>query len=163
MKHPIDVATRVSPELSRFIEKLVNDPDRAEPTTLRIARAALLQSTPEEPLLFEMHPQERDSVLIEIDDLIDEYGADALAAAFIEVKASEALSRAIEAACNDPALPDDPTLGSVREALLAGLAARLVGDGVIEPDEDQTLLAEIDALIERHGQEAIAEEFVRLE
>ena len=110
-----------------------------------------------------MHPQERESALIELDDLIDEYGGDMLAVSFVLAKASEDLSRVIEAASNDPALPDQPTLGAVREAMLQGLTARLAGDGVIEADEDQTLLAEIDALIERHGNDAIAETFTRFE
>ncbi|MGZ5137398.1 MAG: hypothetical protein ACXWCX_06320 [Burkholderiales bacterium] len=101
--------------------------------------------------------------MIELDDLIDEYGEDMLAVNFVAAKASEALSRTIEAAANDPALPDEPTLGAVREAILHGLTAKLVGDGVIEPDEDQTLLGELDGLIERYGQDAIAETFIRLE
>ncbi|MGZ5154636.1 MAG: MBL fold metallo-hydrolase, partial [Burkholderiales bacterium] len=41
MKHPIDVETRVSAELSRFIEGLVNDPDREEPPTLKDVQSAL--------------------------------------------------------------------------------------------------------------------------
>jgi hypothetical protein len=44
-----------------------------------------------------------------------------------------------------------------------GLMARLVGDGTIEPDQDQTLIAEIDGLVERHGPDAVAEDFVRFE
>jgi len=42
MKLPIDIATRVSAELSAFIETLVNDPDREESPTLEEARNALL-------------------------------------------------------------------------------------------------------------------------
>ena len=163
MKHPVDVETRVSAELSQFIEGLVNDPDREEPPALKDVLTAFEAGTMEEALAAQMHPQERESVLIELDDLIDEYGEDMLAVNFVAAKASEALSRTIEAAANDPALPDEPTLGAVREAMLEGLTARLVGDGVIEPDEDQTLVAEIDALIERHGRDAVAQTFIRLE
>ncbi len=47
--------------------------------------------------------------------------------------------------------------------MVAGLTARLVGDGVIEPDEDETLLAEIDGFIERHGPDTLAEELIRFE
>ena len=36
-------------------------------------------------------------------------------------------------------------------------------DGTIEPDEEQSLLAEIDALIDHYGADAVAEEFVRFE
>jgi len=163
MKHPVDVETRVSAELSRFIESLVNDPDREEPPTLNDVRTALQAAGMEEAEAAEMHPQERESALIEVDDLIDEYGDDMLAVNFIVARASEGLSRTIEAAANDPALPDEPTLGAVRDAMLEGLTARLVGDGVIEPDEDQTLLPEIEALIERYGSDAVAETFIRFE
>ncbi len=163
MKHPIDVEAHVSAELSRFIESLVNDPDREEPPTLKDVRTALQAAAMEEALAAEMHPQERESALIELDDLIEEYGEDMLAVNFVAARASEALSRTIEAAANDPALPDEPTLGAVREAMLQGLTARLIGDGVIEPDEDQTLLAEIEGLIEHYGQDAIAETLIRFE
>ena len=50
---PVDVATRVSPELSEFIETLVNDPDRD------------------------------DTLLAEIDELIRRYGATAAAENFV--------------------------------------------------------------------------------
>ena len=56
-----------------------------------------------------------------------------------------------------------PTLGMVRDAMTSGLIARLAGDGVIEPDQDQTLIGEIDVLIERHGRDAVAEEYMRFE
>jgi hypothetical protein len=161
MRHAVDPETRVSPELSRTIEKLVNDPDREEPPTLKEVQTYLRKA--DEVRADEMHPQERESILVELDDLIDEYGDDMLAVNFVVARASEALSRIIEAASDDPALPDEPTLGAVREAMLHGLTARLVGEGVIEADEDQTLLAEIDALIERAGPQAVAEPFIRFE
>lgn len=40
---------------------------------------------------------------------------------------------------------------------------RLVGEGVLEEDEDDTLLAEIDALIEQFGADALAEDLIRYE
>jgi hypothetical protein len=163
MRHPIDVETHVSAELSRFMESLVNDPDREEPPTLDDARAALLEVAIQEAGATAMHPQERESLTSELDDLIGEYGGDVLAVNFVAAKASEDLSRLIEAAADDPVLPDQPTLGAVRDAMLQGLTARLVGDGIIEADQDQTLLAEIDALIERYGPDAIGEMFIRFE
>jgi hypothetical protein len=44
-----------------------------------------------------------------------------------------------------------------------GLVARLVGEGAIDPDEDETLLGEIEGLIRHFGEGALAEEFMRLE
>ena len=164
LRLPIDIATRVSPELSAAIDALVSDPDREEPPTLDDVRVALktesLRWSREGGLL---HPQDRTSIVVELDELIDEFGKDALAIDFVGVNASEGLSRVIEASMNDPGLPDEPTLGSVREAMLHGLTARLIGNGVIDADEDATLLDEIDELIRRHGEDAAAEAFIRLE
>ena len=159
----IDVATRVSPELSTIIEKLVNDPDREEPPTLSEVQAAVEEGNTGEAELELLHPQERTSVLSEIDGLVEEFGGDVLAANFIVAKASEGLSRIIETLMNDRSLRRRPTLAMVREAMAGGLTARLVGDGTLDPDEDATLLAETDALISRFGSDSLAEEFVRFE
>jgi hypothetical protein len=43
VRAPIDVATRVSSKLSAFIAKLVNDPEREDPPTLKDAQATLDQ------------------------------------------------------------------------------------------------------------------------
>jgi hypothetical protein len=47
--------------------------------------------------------------------------------------------------------------------MLEGLTARLAGDGAIDTDADETLLAEIDELIRRYGAHAVAEHFIRFE
>jgi hypothetical protein len=160
---PIDIATRVSAELSAFIERLVNDPDREESPTLEEARNALRGSDRDTAAQAAMHPQDRDSALAEINGLIEEYGGDMLAHYFVVAKASEGLSRIIETAASDRALPRAPTLARVRQAMLEGLTARLAGDGAIDPEDDGTLLAEIDDLIRRHGADAVAEDFIRFE
>jgi hypothetical protein len=64
---------------------------------------------------------------------------------------------------DDVSLPEEPTLAAVRQALVQGLAARLIGDGTIDLDDDAVLIAEIDELIRRHGENAVAEELIRLE
>jgi hypothetical protein len=159
LRPPIDVAAHVSAELSALIEAMVDDPDREQPPTLEDVQVAL-KNSPEGDRL---HPQNRASVVIELDDLIAEFGNEAPAVDFVGTKASEALSRVIEAAMDDPELTDSPTLRAVREAMVNGLTARLVGNGVIEGDEDATLLGEIDGLIRRHGENEMAETFIRLE
>ncbi len=164
MKLSIDVATRASPELCTVIETIVNDPDPEVPPTLEDVRCAVRAMLDVADRRDEaMHPQERTSVLREIDDLIDEFGGEAMAVDFLAVKASEELSRIIEVAMENPLVRHEPVLGAVRDAMANGLMARLVGDGTIEPDQDQTLLAEIDSLVERHGPDALAEDFVRFE
>lgn len=102
-----------------------------------------------------------ESMLDELDALIEEYGQTALAVDFVQASASEALSRVIEAMIDDENRENPPTLDAVREALLGGFGARLVGEGVFDDDEDDTLLAEIEALIEHFGPDIPAEECLR--
>lgn len=47
--------------------------------------------------------------------------------------------------------------------MISGMLASLVGTGLMDEDENDVLLAEIDALINRHGADALAEEFLRYE
>ena len=165
IRYPVDVDTRVSPNLSLLIDSRVNDPDAEQPVTLVTVRtfiAGLLPSALDE--VERLHHFDMDaSLLDELDVLIEEYGGDALAIDFVRSDASEALTRAIEAVVDDENRENPPTLGTVREAITGGLTAKLVGDGVLEDDEDDTLLVEIDALIRRHGVDALAEEFIRYE
>lgn len=165
IRNSIDVATQLTPRLSALIERLVNDPDAPEPPTLGTAReffAGLL------PLAFEEtermhHFDVSESMLDELNTLIDEYGADAPAGDFVRANASEPLSRVLEAVVNDENREAPPTMAAVREAVTAGLGARLVGEGVLDEDEDDGLLAEIDGLIEHHGPDKLAEELLRYE
>lgn len=164
MKPSMDIATRVSAELSRTIEELVNDPDREEPPTLGDVRNLVRRHTGDaERHDLRFHPQERASMLAEIEALVGEFGPEAPAIDFVAAKASEPLSRVIERVVEIARLSHRPTLGGVREAMRGGLVAQLVGDGIIDPDDDQALQAEIDVLIDRHGDDALAEEFVRFE
>jgi hypothetical protein len=103
------------------------------------------------------------SLLDEMDALIEEFGESALAVDFVQAQASEQLSRAIESLVDDENRENPPTLAVVREAIISGLGVRLVGEGVLEDDEDDTLVEEIDALIEQFGADSLAEEFLRYE
>ncbi|TAK80379.1 MAG: hypothetical protein EPO20_28885 [Betaproteobacteria bacterium] len=164
MRLPIDIAAHVSSELSAIIDGLINDPDVEEPVTLGVVRQSVaggLLGGMEE--VEQLHSDARHTVLAEIDALIEQCTDQAPAIDFVAAKASEPLSRVIEATMNDPNTRQRPTLGAVRDALAHGAAARLVGEGAIDPDEDQTLLAEIDGLIERFGADALAEHLLRYE
>jgi hypothetical protein len=161
----IDVATRVSPELSAAIEGLVNDPDREVlPQTLEEVRVALINQgavgTRETEFL---HPRDEASLLVELDRLIEEYGREAPAIDFVIVKASEGLSRVIQTATDDNRFRRAPTLGAVREAMVSGLTARLMGEGAIDEDDEGALLGEIDEMIRRYGEETLAETLLRFE
>jgi hypothetical protein len=160
----IDVATRVSAALSEVLRSMAEDPDRETPPTLDDVRSVLLRRTKagaREPEF--LHPMDQGSALVELDALIEEYGREALASHFIAARASEGLSRVIESALEDPGLPEEPTLGAVRQAMAGGLTARLVGAGAIDEDDDSALLGEIDELIGRYGERVPAETFIRLE
>jgi len=163
IRHSIDVANRVSPGLSRLINKLL-EREGTTPETLADVRAVLRARGGASVRQTEfLHPQDQESLLVELDQLIEEFGPEARSVDFVLKRASEGLSRVIEAAMNDPALLRVPTLGAVREAMTAGLTARLVGEGALEEDEEVTLLGEIDELIERHGARAPAELLIRFE
>ncbi|MEP6879599.1 MAG: hypothetical protein ABI865_12210 [Nitrosospira sp.] len=165
IRNSIDVANRVSPNLSALIESQVNDPDAEQPVTLATVRTFISGLLP--PSLSEterLHHVDIDASLFdELDALIEEFGETALAIDFAQNIASEPLSRVIEAVMNDENRENPPTLETVKEAIASGLSARLVGDGVLEEDEDDTLLAEIEALIRRYGADSLAEDFLRYE
>lgn len=165
IRNPIDVATRVTPRLSSLIERLVNDPDADEAPTLGTVREFFTGLLP--PAFNEAermhHFDVSESLLDELNTLIEEFGRDAPAADFVRASASEPMSRVIEAVVNDENRENPPTLGAVRTAVAGGLGARLVGDGVLDEDEDDALMAEIESLIERFGPDKLAEDLLRYE
>jgi hypothetical protein len=164
IRNPIDIATRVSPELSELIENIIDqEPD--EPVTLATVRAFITHDFADEiDETEEMHHFDvEESLVDELDELIEQFGESASAEDFISVFASEALSRAIEEVINDENRENATTLEAVKEALDGGLAGRLVGDGVLEEDEADMLTQELDDLIDLYGEDAPAEEFLRYE
>jgi len=163
MLHTFDPADQVSPELMEILESQVNFSEALELVTLGSVRAALALGDPGEAYDADrLHPETLQTLLTELDDLIERYGGEAPAVDFVKVTASEGLSRAIEAVI-DTGNPNPPTLGMVREAVQEGLLARLVGEGAIESDEDDLPPAELDELIDRFGAEAQAERFLHYE
>jgi len=165
IRNPIDIASRTSPELSGLIEAIVNQLDSDEPVTLAAVRSFIEHELPAE-ISEDEHLHRFDtgeSLVDELDALIDGFGESAAAIDFVSVFASEPLSRAIEEVVNDENRENPPTLATIREALANGLPARLVGDGVLEEDEADLLMPEIEELIERAGADALAEEFLRYE
>lgn len=165
IQNPIDIANRVSPRLSALLRSRANDPDGEQPVTLLAARRFLADLLSDDFREAErLHHFDVDiSMLDELDAFIEEFGGTALAVDFVQSSASEPLSRAIESVAGDENRENPPTLSAVREAILDGLGARLVGEGVLEEDEDDTLLPEIDALIEHFGENTLAEELLRYE
>jgi hypothetical protein len=163
MLRTYDPADWVSPELSEVLESMANYADALELVTIGYARAALATGDVGEAYDADrLHPEFVQSLLTELDDLIERYGAEAPAQDFVSVTASEGLTRVIEAVM-DTGRPNPPTLGGVQTAMEEGLVARLVGEGVIEQDEDDTLSGEMEELIRRYGPDVQAERFIRYE
>lgn len=164
-RNPIDVATRVSPNLSALIESRINCSEPGQIVTLETMHEFLTGLLSDAFTETEQlhHFDLNESLLDELNALIEEYGETAAAVDFIQKAASEPLSRVIEAAISDRNLNNPPTLEMVREAMISGLTARLVGEGALEEDEDDHLITEIDDLINRYGGDAIAEELIRYE
>ena len=165
IRNPIDIASRTSPELSSLIEAIINQFDSDEPVTLAAVRSFIEHELPAEISEDEHlhHFDTGESLVDELDGLIDQCGESTTAIDFVSVFASEPLSRAIETVANDENRENPPTLATIREALADGLAARLIGDGVLEEDEADLLMPEIEELIERFDAEALAENFLRYE
>ena len=165
IRNPIDVATRVSPHLSVLIENRINRSDDDQYITLETIHEfvtdLLSDAFAESEQLHHFYINE--SLLDELNALIEEFGETALAIDFVHETASEPLSRVIDAVINDRDRNSPPTLAMIKDAMNSGLSASLVGAGVLEEDEDDVLLEEIDALIDRHGADALAEEFIRYE
>lgn len=164
-RNSIDVATRVSPRLSALLRARINNPECEQPVTLMAVRRFLADLLPADFNETEKlhHFDVSESLLDELDALIEEFGATALAVDFAQAYASEPLSRAIEWVISDENRENGATLETVREAIIAGLGARMVGDGVLDEDEDDTLQSEIEALIEHFGADTLAEDFLRYE
>lgn len=165
ISNPLDISARVSPELSAIIETLIDQFDSGESLTLVEIRSFLLDGMPAETDEDEQlhHFDVEESVIDELDQLIEQFGESAAAMDFIYAFASEALSRVIEEVMNDENRESPPTLEAVQEALAGGLGASLVGEGILEEDEDDVLMPEIESLIERFGPDAMAEDFLRYE
>jgi len=80
----IDAASRVSAGLSAAIQALAGDLQRKQPPTLEEVRADLQQTGLQWSRNGELlHPQDRTSLLIELDGLIAQYGSKASALDFI--------------------------------------------------------------------------------
>jgi len=165
IRNPIDIATRVSPELSGLIEAIISQLDDGEPLTLAGVRAFVKHDQPTDLDEIEhMHHFDVDeSISDELDELIEQFGESAAAMDFIYAFASEPLTRVIEEVLNDENRENPPTLDDIRDALLDGLGGSLVGEGVLEDDEEYMLMPEIDEMIEIYGADALAEDFLRYE
>jgi hypothetical protein len=163
MMNPIDPDAQVSAELSEIMSSLLGNPEVPEPVTLGMVRDVLRHSLDNEDLEEAPKIGLEETLLAELEQLIDAHGEDALASAFAAVSASELLSELIEAILERGDEDEAVVLGDLREAVDQGLLAELEGEGLIESDDVQALVAEIDALIARYGADLPAEDVLRMD
>ena len=158
MNFATDVYENTSDALSGVIQKVLDDDEIAQPATLESVREEILSAvhTPTIPLN-RFSDDQIQELRDEIDYLIEEFGNDALAVGFLRPRASQALTVLIEAGIDKLG---EPSLAQLFDELESGLLANLIAKGELEDDETQTVIAELQALIDRHGPEALAEEFI---
>lgn len=159
MTFATDVYENTSEALSTVIEKVLDDDEIAQPATLISVREEILKDIKTATIpLNRFSDDQVQELRDEIDYLIDEYGEDALAVRFLKPLASQALTQLIEAGMDRLG---EPTLAQLFNEMENGLLADLIARGELDDDEAQTVIAELQALIDKHGNDAIAEEFVR--
>ena len=154
-----DVNESTSEALSAVIEKVLNDEEIAQPATLDSVREEVLKGVKTVTIpLNRFSDDQLQELRDEIDYLIEEYGKDAAAVRFLKLRASLALTQLIDAGIDKLG---EPSLAQLFDELENGLLANLIAKGELDDDEAQTVTAELQALINKYGPEAIAEEFVR--
>ena len=164
MTLPADIQETVTRELSTVIEEVIEDYEqrgRAPPTLGSVREAmggGLLERLADRG---RVRIEDKPNLMEEIDFLIEGSGDDSLAATFTRPRASEDLSTVIEALLDSTDHEHPPTLATVRHAMQEGLLANLVGHGELDSEDEQSLLDEIEAMIDKHGVGALAEEFLR--
>jgi len=165
MNAPTDLADLTSTALATLVEHVLDDPERREPATLATVQSAISAGLIEDLIRQgELDEAERDAIEEELDNLITEYGEDVAAVHVLRFRASRPMSALIrQLAARRVDLDHPVTLIEVREAIDAGVPAELVGDGVIDAEEEDGLAPEADELIRMHGEEALAEEIIGAE
>ena len=163
MTIPIDPDSQVSAELSEVMGSLLSNPEVPEPVTLGTVRAVIAHSLQREELEEAARIGLEETLLAELEQLIDAYGEDALVGDFISTSASDALSEFIEAVLERSDEDVEVVLGDVRDAVDQGLLAELEGAGLLESDDVQALVVELDALIDRYGVDMPAEALLRMD
>jgi hypothetical protein len=144
----INGGSRPSDELSQALQTILFDADEDEVVTLGEACERLKEMLAEEGADAGRSGDGGQTIYGELQALVEEYGEDAPAYEFVALKASDALSGVIEALL-EQGDADEVTIGRVREA---------VQEAMIDPDAEQTLVAELDVLIDRYGEDALAED-----
>lgn len=153
MPLPTNAERRASDELSEALETMLADANE-ELVTLGTARDKLKEALAEQGREASREGDSGQSIYAELAALVEEYGEDVPARAFIAMKASDNLADLIEELLDQTEDEQGVTIGLVREA---------VKEAMIDPDAEQALIAELDALIERYGEDTPAKDLLPFE
>lgn len=147
-----------SDALAEAIQLVVDDEDVEEPATLTAVRDTLHDSHQARSApLRRLKREDRDALVAELDSLIEVHGGDTPAGEFLRPFGGADLPRVIEHAIERA---DEPTLGHVQGMIEEGLLAELIGEGEVAEEDEQGIRAQLATLIERHGPNAFAEDFL---
>ncbi len=157
-----ELTNTTSHELALAIQQEMNNEEHPQPPTLGSMLASMQQGLYEELVQSRRIDSDREqSIIAELESLIEDYGADALAEDFVDYSATENLAAAAHALLNSLATDQPPTLTTLRNAITGGLCTQLVASGEIELDDEHSLITEVDELIQLHGEDTPAELFLR--
>ena len=157
-----DVSGDISTGLTKTIRFLFNSAEATEDPTLGKVREAVKEGLLTHLIEIDLiDSSDEEDIQKEIEALVERHGEDVLAHELVRFRASDNLSVIIRAVMRNRDPEQPPTLAIVFDAMTNNdLVAELVGAGEIDPDEDDTLVDEIRQLIDLHGDEAPAEEFL---
>lgn len=159
MTFATDVHEQTSEALSAVIQKVLDDDEIVQPATLASVREKVLEGVKTATIpLNRFSDDQLQELRDEIDYLIEEHGGDGLAVHFFKSGASQALTQIIDEAIG---MLDEPSLGQLFNEIENGLLADQIAKGEIDDDEAQTVIAELQALIDKHGPDEKAEDFVQ--
>lgn len=159
MTQMFDVYEETSEALSAVIQKVLNDRRITQPATLASVRNEIRKGIKTETIPLNRFADDQVQELRdEIEYLIEQHGDDSLAEHFMKPRASQALTALIDA-CVDSF--GETSLAQVFEEMERGLLAQLIAQGELDVDDEQTVIAELQSMIDHHGPDAIAEELAR--
>ncbi len=159
MSQMFDVYEQTSEALSAVIHKVLDDRRIGQPATLAQVRKEIMKGikTATAPLN-RFSNDKLEELRDEIDYLIEQHDEDSLAVYFMKPRASQALTVLIDACVDNLG---EPSLAQLLDEMENGLLRELTAHGEIDVDDEQNVIAELQALIDEHGPDAIAEEFAR--
>ena len=159
MDQMYDVDEQTSEALSAVIHKVLDDQRIAQPATLAQVRKEIMKGIKTATAPVNRFSNDKlEELRDEIDYLIEQHGDDSLAVHFMKPRASQALTALIDACVDNLG---EPSLAQLFDEMENGLLTELTARGEIDVDDEQNVIAELQALIDEHGPDAIAEEFAR--